>query len=885
MSANEDTDTADSVVGTEDNVVSDTSNDISESTQQPEPPVAQPETKEPHVETSEHESTIVRSRPDPHNAPSSDPKSLQWNGFLKIVANVEQKLDRVLQAEETSTRKTMPSPRRSEQRGPRLSMQERLGKVMRTATTSSNTPPRTNIPVGATSARKSIDSTSDANADQNPSDSQSREDPSFNVLKDPKTSQIPDTTEDGEPESNIEAVREPNEKPDQQPRLHESEESTQDTTQVSIAKPAVAQVAESSSEKEEQQPVSVQRETAAIDNEQPDTRLEPSPTPTPTPPIVTKGEGDDDAESLRQKVLYLSNMLTTEVKKLKSEASTMAERKLLEKDERIALLMSEGIELSKKELKLMNTIKSMKSREQENRLLVSTLRSRLEKAENAASEATEKLSKLASSEKTLDEANAIRRENMILKNQNASLSEELKLVKADNEMSVRTVNSHSMTIDAQRTEISTLSARCKDLEKSLVNETDAMKKRSKELENEIKSKTLEANQKIAEMTKEYSELEQKYEDIRSKYEEYALTFGDNTSAPVDAGNLKKQLESLKAQYESSIDSSNAVEASLSMQISELESSLHQSRAQAEELRSRNKSLATSSRESQERIRELETKVSELTGSHSTSEQEVIALKENIKVLQEEQSKMRKAHEKDIERLNELYQNKIDSLNETIKQLEKEKRGLEDTLESLQRSPRMSVSSPRELKRTVSSSNWGPLAEETYFSSNTRLTPGSRTPGEISNPNKDQDMIMSPTIENESFIGGRDDFKEYDSPIGSTGNASHLQLIERMASRVRSVETQLLSYKDRLSRYSKERDSLRSERLELSRKIRTIEEKYEALQEERNDMAKHVAEAKQREQDALVLLGEKAERVQELEQDMEDLKALYKETVTQLLGSS
>lgn len=111
-------------------------------------------------------------------------------------------------------------------------------------------------------------------------------------------------------------------------------------------------------------------------------------------------------------------------------------------------------------------------------------------------------------------------------------------------------------------------------------------------------------------------------------------------------------------------------------------------------------------------------------------------------------------------------------------------------------------------------------------------------------------------------------------VSTAGAGPSVQLVERMSSAVRRLESEKVATKEDLARLSAQRDEARAEIVALMREVeqkRALDERVRALEEEREKMD-------ERYQTTLEMLGEKSEMVDELRSDISDIKAMYRELV-------
>jgi hypothetical protein len=109
---------------------------------------------------------------------------------------------------------------------------------------------------------------------------------------------------------------------------------------------------------------------------------------------------------------------------------------------------------------------------------------------------------------------------------------------------------------------------------------------------------------------------------------------------------------------------------------------------------------------------------------------------------------------------------------------------------------------------------------------------------------------------------------------TVGVGPSVQLVERMSSAVRRLESEKAATKEDLARLSAQRDEARAEIVALMREVeekRAADAKVAKLEAEIQDI-------NSRYQTTLEMLGEKSELVDELKSDIDDIKAMYRELV-------
>lgn len=111
-------------------------------------------------------------------------------------------------------------------------------------------------------------------------------------------------------------------------------------------------------------------------------------------------------------------------------------------------------------------------------------------------------------------------------------------------------------------------------------------------------------------------------------------------------------------------------------------------------------------------------------------------------------------------------------------------------------------------------------------------------------------------------------------VSTAGAGPSVQLVERMSSAVRRLESEKVATKEDLVRLSAQRDEARAEIVALMREVQVKRDAEARVAE----LEKEVGGINERYQTTLEMLGEKSELVDELRSDVDDIKAMYRELV-------
>jgi DNA repair exonuclease SbcCD ATPase subunit len=167
------------------------------------------------------------------------------------------------------------------------------------------------------------------------------------------------------------------------------------------------------------------------------------------------------------------------------------------------------------------------------------------------------------------------------------------------------------------------------------------------------------------------------------------------------------------------------------------------------------------------------------------------------------------------------------------------------------------------------------------------TSGNGTPQRndsmLSFPRENGDTLDTPSIHNTE----NDDFFEHvmspASPretlndmvsVSTAGAGPSVQLIERMSSAVRRLESEKAATKEDLTRLAAQRDEARAEIVSLMREVQVKRDQESRIAELENSLK----DVNARYETTLEMLGEKSELVDELKSDIDDIKAMYRELV-------
>ncbi|KAK4634620.1 TATA element modulatory factor [Fulvia fulva] len=618
-------------------------------------------------------------------------------------------------------------------------------------------------------------------------------------------------------------------------------------------------------------------------------------------------------DALQAKLTYLANETVAAAKEANASARAgTLEEQIAEKDQRIALLMEEGGKLSKNEMKHLQTIKKLRSKSTDDERRNAELKKKLERAEKAEVELKAKLRRAETTERQANEKTrqiaAIERqiEELRVDRENAadlvrSLTTQLKEAKDR----AAKAESSSKSSEADKNKIAELQNELEDaqIEKRLAEDraTSEIKKMKDDAQRQVERFSVTE----LELKNEISGLESRLEAMRSRAEE-ASSSGGATDGESSV-KLMRQIETLQKQYALAKGNWETIEGSLNARVAALEK-------ERDDVAKRESELRKKVRDTSNKARKAEDELESTFDSLKTVEQELSSQQAQLVTLQSRLEEAQANHsdtKADFDKQRKLWEA------EFAQRLEEEKlrwrREMLGSSANAMNSPRTEslaaftrkgsgtdITSRKALSRLTSHELVTLHTDQRPVSRRSSAVPPPGSARAVAPPSEPSPSIsrrestlsfdthnMPPTPSIE--IGDRisEDGAHSASPqrtiydIVSTSTAGpgagpSVQLVERMSSLVRKLESEKASFKDELSRLSAQRDDARNEVVELMREVqakRTGETKVADLEQEINTL-------KARYDASLEMLGEKEEEVEELREDVDELKRIYKDLAEQ-----
>ncbi|KAJ5152066.1 hypothetical protein N7492_010361 [Penicillium capsulatum] len=610
-------------------------------------------------------------------------------------------------------------------------------------------------------------------------------------------------------------------------------------------------------------------------------------------------------DALQSKLKYLAKEAADSAKNAAVTATPgSAKKQLLEKDEKIALLLEEGQKLSKSEMDHRTVIKKLRQQLTEQTKIQAEMKKKTEKLERDLVSSEAKLKRVEASEKRATDSLAS--QTKTTKDLDAVTSERNALSQTVQEMKAQltraVARADTAETKAQSDALEREKRKAEELEEELSStkiERDISEEKAKKEIGELKEKVDQEKERArmleTELKGEQSVLESKMESLRSRAEEASSGATGETQAK-----LLRQIETLQTQYSVASDNWHTLEGSLLSRLASVEKERDDMGRRESELRKKIRELNVRTKRLEEDVETAKETEQDLEGK----------LEERVEELQKLQQKLEKTvDDLSIAQKDATEQKRVCDASWAQK-LEEERVKWRDQLSNMQQprgiSPVQSTRRSSNLDTALSGlsdsrpasrrSSTLPFASpEIGTPPRQNSYPASITQGTLSPPPihtgaaslimeppsitfEPDDLVDSGTPATPSAYGGtqaapsrgiNDIISE-----STVGAGPSVQLVERMSATVRRLESERAGSKDELARVTSQRDEARQQVVDLMRELEDKKLSDDRVQE----LDAKLADLDQRYQTTLEMLGEKSEQVEELQADIADLKKIYRELV-------
>lgn len=586
-------------------------------------------------------------------------------------------------------------------------------------------------------------------------------------------------------------------------------------------------------------------------------------------------------DALQRNMQMLAKESIARAKEIKSDNdATTVEKQLADKDEKIAMLVEEGTKLTKSEMQYRNTIKKLRVQAVTLTKDQDAIRQRAEKAESSIAtlearakkteaEGRQRAQELATATKDTTSLAEITRERNALQQTLADVKSQLS--KANKRAEDAESKAQSDKLEAERRRTAELQDDLSSLKVERELSEDKYKREIGDLKQALQREKEQARQMENEMLAEQAALESKLESFRLRAEE--ATTGDQGDSQAK---LLRQVETLQSQYSAASQNWQGIESTLLARITALEKERDEVTAREADLRRKLRDATSKAKNATKELEEVQQSLISLQDRQSdeaTEAQKAIRrskeLESDLVQLRKELDDQRQKAEKDMFRRLEEEKAKwianVPRVDSPVASIKRSQHGsLMDTLMSptLERpaSRRSSAQPPQD---------W--VNNRTYSMANIR-TNGAIPETPSITLHDDQDDFFGNVPMTPSHTESPSRHLNDMISASTAGAGPSVQLVERLSTNVRRLESEKAASKDEIARLSLQRDEARQEVVNLLREVeqkRNAEERLEQIEKEHQDMSKKM-------QATLELLGEKTEQVEELKADIVDVKTMYRQ---------
>jgi TATA element modulatory factor len=600
-------------------------------------------------------------------------------------------------------------------------------------------------------------------------------------------------------------------------------------------------------------------------------------------------------DALQAKLHYLTKEAVTSTHEAAAAVKAgSVEKTLLEKEEKIALLMDEGQKLSKTEMKHLMVIKNLRSQAAENVRIQSSIKAYAEKAEASLSRAEQRANRaeaaMRRAEENLELSLTADRDAEALKHERDALASTVAEIRA--QLTHATRRAESAESKAQTDALLKEKKRMADLQDDLTSvkvereiSEEKLRCEIKDLKALLEREREHSNALEGELRAEQSLLESKMESLRYRAEEATSSNAGDSQAK-----LLRQMETLQNQYAVASENWQGIEGSLLARLANVEKERDAFEHREADLRKKVREATQKAKSAERENGASKDVIYQLEQTISDQKSQV---KHLLRKLKETEDSLASAH-RDLEAQQQRHEDDLS------RRLEEERNKWREQI--LAQSPSMHRNeSPMDSTRKGSGLGLGLehmagafTATERVQSRRSSIFPhsfrASNTPPRQKSPASFQPATNGsmPETPTSQPIDHDDYFPESTTPaslgahggvndlisVSTVGAGPSVQLVERMSASVRRLESEKAAARDDLARLTAQRDASRQEVVSLMREVeqkRASDDKVSALEEELRLLeARHAT--------TLEMLGEKSELVEELRADVADVKQMYRDLV-------
>ncbi|KAF4549482.1 TATA element modulatory factor 1-like protein [Elsinoe fawcettii] len=623
-------------------------------------------------------------------------------------------------------------------------------------------------------------------------------------------------------------------------------------------------------------------------------------------------------DALQSKLQYLAKETVAAAKEANAQADKGSlEKKLAEKDEKIAMLMEEGQTLSKTEMRQLTNIRKLGAQVLAETKTSAELKKEVSRLKQSESVLKTRLARLEQSEKeqSTKAARATQLESQLASLRYDLSTKENAITALKRRLEDNEKKLEKLEAGLQSTSLVADTRRIGDLEEELSN----AKIEKKLVEDRTRSEIQRLKAEVAEQRDraQSSELEHRTEitNLEARMETLRLRAEEASSDQTGDGQAKllRQIETLQTQYSLAAENWRTIEGSLNSRLAAIEKERDETAKREGDVRKKARDLGMKVRKLEE---ERDTDTDKTSGL-------AIELAERKVLVQKLQARL-ETSEKTLEEARHDFEQQRQTFEATLStRIEEERsRRASNSISTHGRSKR--TPSPNSIRKTsaadaiISSTFRKPARtndsstslnhfhtsrrpsalpfdiNKDYLPSPTSISRkhsqlslgqlnGSSVQGSYSSLPTPTDLPPTPSIMTEA---PDEDFSRHSSPRGTAADVisastvhtgPSVQLVERMSSSIRRLEAEKAAHRDEVTRLQSQRDEARDEMVRLMREVDSKKD----VEKEMRDVRAEMDKLGERYEACLEMLGEREEEVLELRGDLGEMKRIYRDLAAKM----
>ncbi|KAF2153109.1 hypothetical protein K461DRAFT_285960 [Myriangium duriaei CBS 260.36] len=623
-------------------------------------------------------------------------------------------------------------------------------------------------------------------------------------------------------------------------------------------------------------------------------------------------------DALQAKLQYLAKESVAAAREANADTERgSTEHTISEKDEKIALLMEEGVALSKTEMRHLATIRKLNAKATTEERTAADLRKDVARLKQSESALRTRIARLEQNERTnTDDLQRLSKAELELTTLTADLDGKqatITTLKRRLEESEKKID--SLESGSQKTSLITDTRRIGDFEEELSNAKiekklaeDRSRAEVQRLMRELEQQQNNAQASELELKTEITTLEARMEALRLRAEEASSDQTGDAQAK-----LLRQIETAQTQYTLASENWRTIEGSLNARLTAVEKERDEAFKRESELRKKARDLGVKCRQLLEEVESSADHTSSINSELSSQKAYIKKLESSLasseKAFEEARSEFehqrqtleaafsaRMEEERQRQPSNSISHSQRSRRTQSPNSIYRKSSAIESLVSAQSRKPMnrgFTNDSTTSLSAYLDRTSRRSSAFNTGESLTSPVLPVSRKPSALSlrqlptyptspPPN---DMPPTPSIFTEA-PDDEDMEHQSASPRGTVADVisaatvhtgPSVQLVERMSSSIRRLEAEKAARADELARVMGQRDEARSQMVEL---VREAEER-KGVEEKLASVEKDVAGVKERYEACLEMLGEREEECLELKADLVDMKRIYRELVDKM----